>query len=83
MAYSESFWITTSGVAAGMLALAMYYWRSTLLTSRCSHVRCCFGLFDITNRPIRESQLHGVLEVDRPPVSFPGQPPVRHGPEHV
>lgn len=65
--YSESFYITCAGIGSGGLALILFYFKSTLLTSRCSEVVCCWGGCRIQNQVLDSDAVVDVIERERPP----------------
>lgn len=62
---SESFYLSVAGIAAGLIALGFWYFKSVLITSRCSELWCC-GIH-IINQPVSETALEEIIEHEHPP----------------
>ncbi len=70
MPISESLIITLAGILVAGMGMALWYFKSILLTSRCTEATCC--CFHWKNKPLRESNLLQILSTEQPP-TLPGQ----------
>ena len=67
MHFSESFYVGIASLGSGTVLGALWYLRSTLITSRCEHVSCCFGAFKLRNRVLEGSDLQNIVIHDHAP----------------
>jgi hypothetical protein len=65
MELSESFWLSAGGMGFGFLLACMWYFKSTLLTSRCTEIACC--CLKIRNQPVSETALEEIITHEHPP----------------
>ena len=70
MPFSESLVITLAGILVAGMGMALWYFKSILLTSRCTEATCCCVHWK--NKPLRESNLLQILNSEQPP-TLPGQ----------
>jgi hypothetical protein len=68
MELSESFWLSAGGMGLGFAVICLWYFKSTLMTSRCTEVACC--CLKIKNQPVSEQTLEEIIVRDQPP-TFP------------
>lgn len=70
MQFSESFYITVTGAGISLAALLLWYTKSTLMTSRCREVICCWGACRIQNDVLDGDDLVEVVQRESPPPTF-------------
>ena len=69
---SESLIITLAGILVAGMGMGLWYFRSILLTSRCTEASCC--CLHWKNKPLRESNLLQILDGEQAPTITVGGP---------